>query len=477
MISTVGAASLQAQRVTVYPKVLYPGENILTIKAPDGIRSIRFVLSPPFDTLSLVQVRKTGIVGGCPDSRDIEMTVNTATLRVVGRIYVEKCNGLLDSVDIGLNTNWNLDEVPFPDAEVGEEVCRPFQITLNGGLAGLGIAGGEDLFLDSVSAPESQASFRFSFPPPLTIKRGTVYRYNVCFRAETPGIYRFPVITWIRRDQPNGGLTNYPVADTGVIRVVPKRKNVNLANVPFDTISQDNPPSVTDPTIFRSVAVPNAVIPPKGKFFVGSYDLLGLTAGYSVADELLIFAGGAAPTPDDWAGVNGDMFGAWSVGAKLGTQLFGLLNIAAGYHFGQSTLDKEFTPDEIDSRITVNVPYGAISYGTDDRRVSITAGYAFKRHSTWIVTDPVLPPLRDDYSKDAAFGALGGDYRFARHWKVAGEFAMMQTVDVAPIILTARYFTNTFAIDIGAAYAGITLNDAEPPPFPLLPVLSAVFVF
>ena len=54
---------------------------------------------------------------------------------------------------------------------------------------------------------------------------------------------------------------------------------------------------------------------------------------------------------------------------------------------------------------------------------------------------------------------------------------MMQTVDVAPIIFTARYFTNTFAIDFGAAYAGLTLNNAEAPPFPVLPMLSAIFVF
>ncbi|MCB0713622.1 MAG: hypothetical protein KDD67_14940 [Ignavibacteriae bacterium] len=477
-----GTASLMAQRISITPTEIYPGENVLTINAPGGIRSVRVVLSPRIE--SMAEVRKTGIIGGCPDSRDIEMRVDFATTitPLLGLVYIERCNGVVDSLPLPTLRSWNLDEVPFPDAEVGEEVCRPFQVTLSGGISGLEgsgfvVTGGDDLYLDSVSIPEPQARLRYSLPPPLTIKAGSVYRYNVCFKAEKPGIYKFPVITWIRREQPAGGYTNYPVADTGIIRVLPKRSNVSLSEIPLDTMSRDNPTPVTDPTIFRSVAVPNAVIPPKGKFFVGSYDLLGLTAGYSVADELLIFAGGAVPTPDDWAGVNGDMFGAWSVGAKLGTQLFGLLNIAVGYHYGQSILDKEFTTDELDSRITVSVPYGAISFGTDDRRVSVTAGYAFKRHSTWITTDPVLLPFRDDYRKDAAFGALGGDYRFAKHWKVATEFAMMQTVDVAPIIFTARYFTNTFAIDFGAAYAGLTLNNAEAPPFPVLPMLSAIFVF
>ena len=469
---------LHAQ-ISISPDVIYPGENVLTISAPagTGIRSVSVAHTNKLDSI-YVTARKTGIIGGCPDSRDIEVSVGSASNRVTAQVVVELCNGQVQSINVPINTNWTLDEVPFPDAEVGEEVCRPFQIRFDGGTLGIGRNG---IFLDSVSVPEAQASLRFSFPPPLQIRAGTVYRYNVCIKPDQPGIYRFPVITWIRREKPAGGYTNYPVADTGVMRVFPKRGSITLVDIPFsadiDTLGRNNPPPVTDPTTFRSVAVPNAVIPPKGKFFIGSYDVLGLTAGYSVADELLLFAGGAAPTPDDWGGVNGDMFGAWSVGAKLGTQLFGKLNLAAGFHYGQSILDKEYTPDQVDSRITVRVPYGAISYGTDDSRVSITGGYAFKQHQRWFEDHPTWGDTLDVFDRDAAFGAIGGDYRFARHWKVAGEFALMQTVDVAPIIATVRYFTNTFAIDLGAGYAGITLNGAEAPPFPILPMLSGVFVF
>ena len=456
---------LTAQRISVSPSTLYPGENIVTVESSAGIRTVRVI--PPRGMEGYVEARKTGIIGGCPNSRDIEISISTASVPIVISVYVEECDGGAETFRVRMDQSWQVATLYLPDAEVGEEVCRQFSITSNEG----------NYYLDSVSIPEPQAFTRFSDPPPYLIFSDIPYHYNVCFKAEKPGIYKFPVITWIRRERSEGGYTTYPVADTGIIKVVEKRESILLGDIPFDTMSRDNPAPVTDPTIFRSVAIPNAVIPPKGKFFIGNYDLLGLTFGYAVADELLLFAGGAAPTPDDWGGVNGDMFGAWSFGGKLGTRLFGKLNIAAGYHYGQSILDKEFTPDEIDSRITVSVPYGAISYGTDDNRVSVTAGYAFKRHSTWITDDPVLPPLRDEYNKDAAFGSLGGDYRFARHWKIVGEFAMMQTVDVAPIILTARYFTNTFAIDMGAAYAGITLNNAEPPPFPLLPMLSVIFVF
>ncbi|MCE2504624.1 MAG: hypothetical protein J4G05_11300 [Chlorobi bacterium] len=465
MLFFAGFASLRAQRPTISPSVIYPGENVLTISTLSGIRGIRVRIHNPRHA-PFVQLRKTGIIDGCPTAREIEMRIEVASEPVLLRVYVETCDGRIDSVNVRLNDTWNLDEVPFPDAEVGEEVCRPFRIYT-----------GRGVYLDSISIPEPQASLRFSFPPPLRIEVGTTYRYNVCFKADKPGIYKFPVITWIQRRQPSGGYTNYPVTDTGVIRVLPKRNTVDLTDIPFDTMSHNNPVSVTDPTTFRSVAIPNAMIPPKGKFFVGSYDLLGLTGGYSVADELLVFAGVAAPLPDDWGGVNGDLFGAWSLGAKLGTQLFGKLNLAAGCHFGQSTLDKEFTPDQVDSRIIVTVPYAAISYGTDDARVSIIGGYAFKQHKRWFEDHPTWGDTLDVFNKDVEFGAFGGDYRFAKHWKVAGEVAYMKTVDVVPIITTIRYFTNRFAIDVGAGYAGIILNDADMPPFPILPIISGVFVF
>lgn len=469
LILLYAARPVSAQTVSITPTEIYPGENVITVSAFGGIRSVRVV---PSDAASraYITTRNTGNLSGCPSSHNVELTVGAASLPISAMLYVEMCNGRVDSQLLGINTTWNLDEVPFPDAEVGEEVCRPFHIQLTG-------FGAASVTLDSVSSPQPGVSFDFSFAPPLPIPSGSTYRYTVCFTADKPGIYRFPVITWIRRSQPAGGHTSYPVADTGLIRVLPKRNTIGITEVPLDTVGADNPQPVTDPTTFRSVAIPNAVRPPRGRFFVGSYDLLGLVAGYAVADELLLFAGGAPPLPDDWGGVNGDMFGAFGVGAKLGTTFFDKLDIAVGYTYGQSLLDKEATAGELDSRITVHVPFGAISYGTDDARVSATGGYAFKTHSTWITTDPVLPPLRDTYAKDAAFGSVGGDYRFARHWKVAGEFLMMQTVDVAPIVLTARYFTNTFALDIGAAYAGITLNDAPKPKIPLLPVVSAVFVF
>ncbi|MBK8912580.1 MAG: hypothetical protein IPM61_14805 [Chlorobi bacterium] len=97
----------------------------------------------------------------------------------------------------------------------------------------------------------------------------------------------------------------------------------------------------------------------------------------------MLLAGGALPLPDDWGGVRGDAFGAYSIGAKGSWEVADKLNVAAGYQVGRSVLDKEATP-ELESSIFFHAPYAAISYGDDSSRVSATLGYVFKRHHTFI---------------------------------------------------------------------------------------------
>jgi hypothetical protein len=186
-----------------------------------------------------------------------------------------------------------------------------------------------------------------------------------------------------------------------------------------------------------------------------------------VNDNLMVIAGGALPTPDDWAGIRGEMFGAWSIGVKGGMALGEDLNVAAGYQWGRSIYDKEETLDTLESRITVNVPYVALSYGNDDNRLSATFGYAFKRH--------VKPDL--EFDQNAMIAAFGGDYRIGRHWKLAGELITMESLGVVPIVGTLRYFSNNYALDFGLSYVGITTGDTPPPAIPVVPVVSAVFVF
>jgi WD40 repeat protein len=219
----------------------------------------------------------------------------------------------------------------------------------------------------------------------------------------------------------------------------------------------------TDPTTFRSIAVPNAILPKKGSIVGGSYDLLGLMAGYAVTDNVMVLAGGGVPLPDDWGGVKGSMYGAYSVGIKAGLPVTDRLNIAAGFQWGRSMYDQEATPDVTESIITVAAPYGAISYGDDDSRISATFGYAFKHHDT----------PAEQFDRQAGILAIGGDFRFAERWKVVAEGFSMRTLGYIPVMATARYFGHTWAFDFGLAYLGI----GDGPALKVAPVLSFVKVW
>jgi hypothetical protein len=165
--------------------------------------------------------------------------------------------------------------------------------------------------------------------------------------------------------------------------------------------------------------------------------------------------------------VRGDMFGAYSIGLKVGYPLTSRLHVAAGYQWGRSIFDQAVTVDTLESQITVQAPYGAVSYGDDDNRISLTFGYAMKHH--------VIPT--GEFDVTAGLVALGGDRRLSNHWKVAGEVAYMETLGVIPIVGSARYFTNDYALDLGVAFVGITVDGGAAPKIPLLPVISGVFVF
>ena len=226
-----------------------------------------------------------------------------------------------------------------------------------------------------------------------------------------------------------------------------------------------------DPTTFRTVAVPNAVIPPAGTLVLGSYDLAGLMAGYAITDNIFLLVGGLPPLPDDWGGTNGTAANAFSAGVKAGFSPADKWDVAVGFQYAQSFYDKEETP-EVESRITLPTPFAAVSYGTDERRVSLTGGFAFKRHRTLV--DASIG-LIDDYPKEAPIVALGGDWQLADRWKVAAEAIYMGTVGNAPIVTSVRYFGRTWALDLGAAWMMIETGEDEPAALPVYPVVSFVW--
>lgn len=204
-------------RAAGYPSELYPGENVITITALNGIKHIEPLIDS--NSLNYVDIRPSGVgeQEGCLESSLIELRVNTVTRPLNIRFRISDCAGGTEVMSFH-NRTWNLDEVRFPDVMVGDTTCRPFQI----GLAGIGSLsgmGGITEYLDSISVTQPGAFIQYKTAPPLRLNGGSTFRYTVCFAPTEPGEYRFPVVTWIRRGQPAGGYTNYPVADTAVVRV------------------------------------------------------------------------------------------------------------------------------------------------------------------------------------------------------------------------------------------------------------------
>jgi WD40 repeat protein len=222
-----------------------------------------------------------------------------------------------------------------------------------------------------------------------------------------------------------------------------------------------------DPTTFRTIASPNAIIPRKGRVVFGSYDILGWMAGYVPFDGVMLLAGGALPTPDDWMSTTGTAYQALGFGIKAGVEIVDRLNVAGGLIVAASSYDREETRGVTESDIMLYSPFAAISYGDDDSRYSVSAGYALKTHNILGV---------GEIERNALVVSVGGDYRFATRWKIAAEILTMETLGYIPIAVTARYFGHWWALDAGLAFRGITTTEGVNTSPVVLPVLSWVMV-
>jgi hypothetical protein len=222
-----------------------------------------------------------------------------------------------------------------------------------------------------------------------------------------------------------------------------------------------------DPTTFRSIILPSAVIPPPGTITTGVYDILGLQAGVSVHENVMILAGGTLPFSNAWFGAEEDRASfstAYSIGAKSGFTVSEQWIVGGGYQFGQSVYDKESTP-EFESRITYNAIWTTAGYGDDDSRINAYLGYAFKHHVT---------AYEGTFDADATIVGLAGDYRIAEQWKICGEGFFMRTMTFVPITLTARYFTKWYALEAGLTITAIPASGATSSGTPVIPMLSWV---
>ena len=207
-----------AGRFEVYPSELYPGENVLTFRHSDGVSEIR----PMFDSLTqaLTSVEILDDLSTCPDSARMRVHVGTSDRKLSMRFIATSCSKRRQVI-LMKNRYWILQEFPFPDVVVGDTICRPFYI-------GLRLPEGttDQYYIDSFTTPSQNIYVDGLGEMPAYLRNDGLHSYSVCYVAEAPGEYRFSVTAWIRRFQPTAGLTNYPIADTGVVHVLPKSSGV-----------------------------------------------------------------------------------------------------------------------------------------------------------------------------------------------------------------------------------------------------------
>ena len=210
--------------VTVSPGILYYGDNILTIRSNrplSQVEVIRHIISRVGESSAKgsIHVEGAGKILGCPLEHTVKIRIDNVGDVNSFFIRTKDCSdNVLMRVQIPIKS-WLVDRITFPKIKVGETECKEFVIGLQ--------VTGESAILDSVTVPEGlpiRLGFADAEGPvfPIGLKGGETLWYNVCFTGEEPGDYIIPIITWMRREEPVGQLTTYPVADTAIIRVVRK---------------------------------------------------------------------------------------------------------------------------------------------------------------------------------------------------------------------------------------------------------------
>ena len=490
----------------IYPTALYSGMNPLTVYAVDGISKIEMRTRSGWKPISIgyttrfYRILTSPIFGYCATQATFSVWVERIDHDFEIEIRVTDCDGSKRTYDLSLENTWSLYHEDFGTVTLDDKPCHTFVVESIGG----------DFIVDDVESPSRQFSIRYPFKkPPVRIRGSKTYRYSVCFKPERIGRIKVPINVLIRRGQPVGKYTTYVVADTAYVNVInpsrPHRPNPDPPTVtppprpkpkppkrppggpepppapppqafptepipgepPFpdsagplisempisvDTVPIDPLPEfVHDPTTFRTILTPTARSLGKGRGFLASYDVAGIVAGYGPTERLTLIGGGVFVPSFISKTV------AATLGGKYELYRSPVFRVAGGIQGNLSSTDQ--------SDILSVAPYVTANWGTLDYSATITAGYSWRRHTP---SDTAVPP----FEQRAALVGVGGDYRFARHWKVAGEAFLLENSEFQPVALTLRWFNNRFAVDGGLAF-DLTPDDG----LQVVPVVSGIWTW
>lgn len=487
------ASVLHAQDFRVYPPEIYAGANVITISASAGLATIQMrsggtwvPITSGFST-SGYKIVSSPSFARCATSARMIIFVRGVNRTISIPLRVVDCSGEVHFESIETTTRWNVYREEFGAVPLGTTACHTFRVDVNGG---------GEFVIDSISSPSPLFAIRYTGTrPPLRVRGG--YRYEVCFRPNRTGYVAMPIFVYIRRPYPAAGYTNYIVADTARITVVtanspviaenpttPPRPNtpytIRIPSVPelvqpvepppvpkptvrpfafkfsepvtkeiafghptvpvarpriinYDSLLVAVPPlpapdpPIADPTVYRTIMVPNAHSIEQGRLALSSVEGAGLVAHYGVTDKLTLIGGGAFVP----AFIEENVVG--TLGARYQFLGHGRLEGAVG---AQAAISRSPL-----STITVAAGYGVLSYGDDDSRASIAAGYTLRHHAS-------EDTLAGSFDKNGPVLSLGGDYRIARHFKLTAEATVLDGSTYQPLELGLRWFGRSFAIDL-----------------------------
>lgn len=213
------------------PTVVYHGENYLTITCPDGIKSVdRYdggiifsswkAITPSYENkdFKVISISKFNT---CPKQVNLKLLCKALGHEAKFKLRVTTCKNKIYSYDYVLAGVWNVYKEEYGNVELGTTKCHTFQV----------YAQSESVRLDSIASPSPEFKIKYTMKkPPIIIPPRTTYKYEVCYTPSKLGRFKCPIFTYIRREQPAGGLYTFVVSDTGYATVVlPKNQTPPIA--------------------------------------------------------------------------------------------------------------------------------------------------------------------------------------------------------------------------------------------------------